>query len=555
MPLYLILIVAAVIAAILIISNVLYGVYQNHKRKQALLRTYGLPREIVDDPLSVDCIASYWRYRKNSVRSSIDRTTWADLDMDLVFSAVNHTCSSLGEEFLYAMLHEPDTEGNRTEQLEAVLHYFDTHEKEREQVRYLFAVLGKFTTNGIVDFLFKPKERSLRFAKWYPLFSILAVSAIVGLVLFRSAGFPFFLVITLANIIIYFKTSLELEASKQSVGYLFRMVKCAKKLAALKADFPGQADLKRQVKPLRLMGPLVGVLSAGSTSNDTNFIWEYIRLYFLVDFLAYGHLIRMLQSFRKEFINIYTLLGHWDAAISILSYRRSVPFYTRPVFHPECALDMENLIHPLLKQPVSNTACLMQNALVTGSNASGKSTFIKAVAINVILAQTIHTSLAQRFALPHCAVVSSMAVQDNVVSGESYYIAEIRSLKRVFDQLMPDLLTFCVVDEILKGTNTVERIAASASILRVLHDQNCFAVVATHDIELTEMLSPMYANYHFEETVTDNGIVFDYQLRCGRATTKNAIKLLHFMGYDQAIVQRATQLAENFEKNRTWEKP
>ena len=110
----------------------------------------------------------------------------------------------------------------------------------------------------------------------------------------------------------------------------------------------------------------------------------------------------------------------------------------------------------------------------------------------------------------------------------------------------------CFVDEVLRGTNTVERIAASAQILKSLAGGNCLCFAATHDIELTRLLREEYRNYHFEEEIRDNDILFSYQLMNGRSSTRNAIRLLGIMGYEEEIVHRAERLAEDFLRNGSW---
>ena len=110
----------------------------------------------------------------------------------------------------------------------------------------------------------------------------------------------------------------------------------------------------------------------------------------------------------------------------------------------------------------------------------------------------------------------------------------------------------CFVDEVLRGTNTVERIAASTEILRSLDKKNCICFAATHDIELTHLLTKNYDNYHFEEDIADNDISFSYKIMCGRATTRNAIRLLGIMGYDKQIIEEAEQMANHFMKTGQW---
>ena len=110
----------------------------------------------------------------------------------------------------------------------------------------------------------------------------------------------------------------------------------------------------------------------------------------------------------------------------------------------------------------------------------------------------------------------------------------------------------CFIDEILRGTNTIERIAASSRVLLDLSARNCICMAATHDIELTSILEGIYDNYHFREEITDNDVVFDYKLHKGKSRTKNALKLLKLMGFDNAIVAKAEKAARDFEMKGMW---
>ena len=150
------------------------------------------------------------------------------------------------------------------------------------------------------------------------------------------------------------------------------------------------------------------------------------------------------------------------------------------------------------------------------------------------------------------AVFTSMALRDSVKNGESYFIAEIKSIKRIIDYANAETPCLCLIDEVLRGTNTIERIAASSQVLLELAGQNCICIAATHDIELTFILEGSYHNVHFQETITDHGILFDYRLRDGRATSRNAIKLLQLMGYSAAIVEEAEKRADGFVSQGSW---
>jgi DNA mismatch repair ATPase MutS len=207
-----------------------------------------------------------------------------------------------------------------------------------------------------------------------------------------------------------------------------------------------------------------------------------------------------------------------------------------------------------VEHPVANCIEETRSVLLTGSNASGKSTFLKTVAINGILAQTVHTSMAASCKTGFYRVMSSMALKDNLETGESYYMVEIRSLKRIMTEAVRETAApvMCFVDEVLRGTNTVERVAASSRILQSLARDGAFVFAATHDIELTHLLEKEYANYHFREEVLDNDISFNYILNKGRATTRNAIKLLGIMGYDEDVIRKAEETATHFLETGEW---
>ena len=111
----------------------------------------------------------------------------------------------------------------------------------------------------------------------------------------------------------------------------------------------------------------------------------------------------------------------------------------------------------------------------------------------------------------------------------------------------------CFVDEVLRGTNTIERIAASVQILKSLATRNCLCFAATHDIELTHLLEQFYTNFHFEEEIENNDIFFSYKIMNGRARTRNAIKLLGIMGYDKVIIREAEEMANVFLSTGSWQ--
>ena len=146
-----------------------------------------------------------------------------------------------------------------------------------------------------------------------------------------------------------------------------------------------------------------------------------------------------------------------------------------------------------------------------------------------------------------------MALNDNIFNNKSYFIVELQSLKRIVD-CGNDTPVLCCIDEVLRGTNTIERIAASGRILRSLAKAGVLCFAATHDIELASILNEYYDNYHFRERIVDDNIEFDYILHNGSAVTRNAINLLQILGYDRDVVESAREDADYFEKQGVWRK-
>ena len=158
----------------------------------------------------------------------------------------------------------------------------------------------------------------------------------------------------------------------------------------------------------------------------------------------------------------------------------------------------------------------------------------------------MYTVYAKEYRAGYFRIYSSMSLKDSLESGESYYMAEIRSIKRILDALSDTSTNvLCFVDEVLRGTNTKERIAAGAEIMRSAQTGHSLCFAATHDIELAHMLPPQFENYHFEEEIQEDDIHFPYRLKEGYATSRNAIALLRIMGYPQEITDRASEYVQS----------
>lgn len=383
----------------------------------------------------------------------------------------------------------------------------------------------------------------------YILLGVLPLISLILLMFLGPLGLLFLLGSILFNVIFYMIKKANLETELESMRYLVQSISLANQLS--KISSPRQAEIRENLMPLKAIARW-GFSFRVKSNSEGDILFEYLNLIFMIPFIAYNFVITRLSKHNQEAINLWKVLGEMEVAAAVLNFRTYFPVSCQPTF-TEGGVQAEDIYHPLVDYAIVNPVDWQQDTLVTGSNASGKSTYVKSIAISAILAQTINTAIAEQFTLQPGHVLTSMAVEDDILAGDSYFVAEIKSIKRLLKQVEKGERCYCFIDEILKGTNTIERIAASSSVVTWLAGYPSLSFVATHDIELTEILKNYCDNVHFEETVTEEqGITFDYVLKQGPAVTRNAIALLKVMDYPEKIVTQAQKEARCFDEQRTW---
>lgn len=501
-------------------------------------------------------------FRRHPEDGQIDDITWNDLGMDDIFKRMNYTLSASGEEYLYYTLRSLRQEEQPLQHLEEVVQYFGTHPDERVKVQLSMRRLGytgKYSLYDYLDNLDYLGERSnrgniLRDLLFLPLTALLFFNLTLGLL-----GI---VVLMLYNIMTYFKEKAEIDPYITSFAYVLRLLDvcgrlekqtipvCAEEWEELHLHRHAMQAMRRN--SFWVMSPGRG--STNASGNPIEILMDYIRMVFHVDLIKFNGMLKHLRGHIEDVDALIRITGFLETAISVWAFRQSLEEgYCLPEFVEKMEIEMEEGYHPLLEKPVKNSISAGRGVLLTGSNASGKSTFLKTAALNAVLAQTIHTCTADRYRASLFHVYSSMALRDDLGGGESYYIVEIKALKRILDAAAKGQCpVLCFVDEVLRGTNTVERIAASTQILASLGASGILCFAATHDIELTELLGDRFDNYHFEEEVRDGDVVFNYRLLEGKATTRNAIRLLELMGYDEGIIRLANAQAEHFLETGEW---
>lgn len=504
-------------------------------------------------------VSSYWRNKRKHEDTSIgiDQLTWDDLAMQEVFEKLNYTQTSVGSEYLFDLLHDVDPALVDAADKEALYTLLLNDHVLREKVLLILSSLGKDDYANTSLYFYDFDDQKLKRPLMYVILFCLPFMSMFLMFASLQYGLISLFGSFMINLFVYYKNKRYLENDLRSMTYVASMIHTGKKLATIEQPIftVYKNMMKGDGQGLRKISFWGKVLSiGGNRGGDFDFLFEYFRIVFLLDFIAYNRIVQAMITYRTSYKRLWESIGELDAAIAVAFYRKSLAQYTIPKFVDEEELLFEDIAHPLIDDPVTNSAKLGRNVLITGSNASGKSTYIKAIAINAILAQTIHTVLAKEWSMKRSNVVTSMSIQDNILEGDSYFIAEIKSLQRIVTLAEEGKPIISFIDEILKGTNTIERIAASAAIMEWLSIKQGMTLIASHDIELTEIAGELYSNYHFRETIENEEVLFDYKVHEGPSMTRNAVKLLGVLDYPERVTIKANQLAQNFMKERKWQK-
>ena len=199
-----------------------------------------------------------------------------------------------------------------------------------------------------------------------------------------------------------------------------------------------------------------------------------------------------------------------------------------------------NLGHPLIntKQSVTNsfaTDGVGKIILITGSNMAGKSTFLRSIGCNTVLALMGSVVCADSFTTSHIKLMSSMRIADNLAENTSTFYAELKKLQSIIEAVNKHEKLFILLDEILRGTNSLDRHTGSKALIKQLIKQDAIAILATHDVELAkeeQNYTKKIINYHFDVQVADNELYFDYKLKTGVCESLNASILMKKIGIE-----------------------
>jgi hypothetical protein len=233
------------------------------------------------------------------------------------------------------------------------------------------------------------------------------------------------------------------------------------------------------------------------------------------------------------------VISEMDALVSLGNYANNHSNFVYPEIHAgDFILDAKNLAHPLLKVEKRVANDLEINGwskvmIVTGANMAGKSTFLRTVGVNLVLARLGVPVCAGKMRITPIDIYTNMRTTDSLLKDESYFFAELKRIKGVLDRLQNGERIFVILDEMLKGTNSIDKLNGSKELIKKLIQFESVSLIATHDLKLSEMEDEyphQVFNKCFEIRIENNELVFDYKLSDGVTKTMNATFLMKKMG-------------------------
>lgn len=470
---------------------------------------------------------------------NIDEQTAYDINIDDLLKEISICSSTPGEQMLYYLLRTPKLNAESLEKRNKIIEKFLEDKDLRGNIQQIFSDLGRqrkgeifnlFNTNTVIK-------------KWKViLFNLIALSSLILLILFLFIGSNYtlkFIGIFAIYMLISMRASAEIENELSSLQYLGNLIRAAKEISKIEDETLEEyiEEITKRVIPISKIDNKTKYIY---TSSELDIFTETLNGFFLTKIRSYYSIINIVKSNRQNLIELYALIGKLESYISIASYRCRVSNYCIPQFldNKDKTLIVKNAVHPLLEDGVPNSIILKNKGVIlTGSNMAGKSTFMRTLATNILLSQSFSMSLCDEYSSSFFRIISSLSLSDDVLSGTSYYLEECNSVLRILNSLDDEVPAFCIIDEIFKGTNPIERIAASKEILKYIMNKNAISIVATHDLELAENCNDKYLRYYFCEDIDENeGLTFDFKLKSGICNTGNALKLLDFLGYPKEII-------------------
>ena len=519
--------------------------------KKKYTENWGSPKE--DSYFNFYSIGKYFENNKHKKKAFhiISEKTQLDLDVNEFFKFIDRTTSKIGQQYLYFKLR---TIGNINGLLkfDQLVNVFFKNNDLRLNCQLLLSPLHEDSTYDLEELI---NGRQIQKPKIIWLVYLLTISNL--LLVFLGFFNPLFFMILIptycANMFFHYRNKLYINFYLNGVIQLSKSLRVAKQISVLSEIKERYNDFTfiRKINKIRFKTEFIGF---EKNANDELalifwFVIEFVKVLFNIEYLIFFSFIKSIVTERQSIEDMYVFIGEIDTAISTASIKSGKFEYCTPSFVDSKSITATGIYHPLIPNCVLNDIKLSnESMLLTGSNMSGKTTFIRALGLNSLLAQTLNICFAKEYYAPFFKLYSSIRISDNILESKSYYLEEVLTIKHLINVSRDTNPSLFILDEMFKGTNTIERISGGKAVLKYLNYNNNIVLASSHDIELTEDIEfESYQLFHFSEFINNyNKLSFDYKLKFGPLRTRNAIKILELYGYPMEIINNANKNTQKF---------
>jgi len=526
--------------------------HRKNKIKKKLLQTFG---EFKIETFDFEQIEKYFRGKQHSDDFQVLSDKMInDLDLHELFMFIDRTTSKVGQQYLYNKLRTIPLSENDNSCKEKIIDLLTIDPEFRVSVQGQLTKLSESEAFYITSLF---QDEHLKPPKWFFVVRLLSFASLLSLILIFFNPINVFILLTvfIVNLVIHYWNKRNLYQYLGSIPQflilngiaheLFKNESLKKLNCNLSESLRTMDKMRNRMLFFKLEAKLQGDLEA--------IFWgmlELLKILFLLEPLLLFGVLKQLDTKRKEIEDVFEFVGKTDALVSIASLRKSTGKWCIPTINSGGKiLDAEDVYHPLINDCITNSIHVDQKSiLLTGSNMSGKTSFIRTIGINVISGLSLNTCFAEHFLMPRMRIFSAIRISDDLMNDRSYYFEEVLTIKEMIVKSQEGKPNLFLLDEIFKGTNTVERIAAGKAVLSSLSKSGNMVFVSTHDIELADLLKDEYGLYHFSEQVDHKTVDFDYKLKSGKLKNRNAIRILEINDYPKKIIEEAIKISKELDK-------
>lgn len=338
------------------------------------------------------------------------------------------------------------------------------------------------------------------------------------------------------------------QPTRPAIAGLAEAATCSAENLPGESELARLADAAKHVAEPHILARLSRRIDWSDTGGMMHTLLNVVAFY---DVHVASSLLKIAVAHQAEILNAAAAVGDLEALCSLASFASEQPVRCYPELADERCLRIEGGVHPLIDPAhvVANDLDLggtTRTWVISGSNMAGKSTFLRMAGLNVVLAQMGGTPTTARMIWSPVHLITDLRIRDDLSRKESYFLAEVRQLRRMMPEAANAGAVLGLIDEPFRGTNSQERIAASVAVTRHLAQSGHLFLIATHEQALTDLESDgQLANRHFREDLAETGPVFDYHLHPGPATVRNALRILERERFPRTLLEDAKRMSSN----------